>query len=230
MVLLLEIPRQKRRLFELLCNTALNSPDEDPETSKEFKLKFCRSPVEILSTDLGRVSGIKFEINNLIETGDGAVRAERCGKMEILNCGLIFRSIGYRSVAIDNDIPFDDKNGVVSCESNDGHVAGLPGVYCCGWVRTGPTGVILSTLNEGRETAKVVVKDLNEGKFPGITMGNKGFPTITTLLKSRGINPVSFAQWERIDTHEQELGSSRRKPREKIVDTETLLSLAHEIV
>jgi hypothetical protein len=30
-------------------------------------------------------------------------------------------------------------------------------------VRTGPTGVILSTLNEGRETAKVVAKDLNEG-------------------------------------------------------------------
>ena len=40
----------------------------------------------------------------------------------------VFRSIGYRSVAIDNDIPFDDKNGVVSCESNDGHVAGLPGI------------------------------------------------------------------------------------------------------
>jgi hypothetical protein len=40
----------------------------------------------------------------------------------------IFRSIGYRSVAIDNDIPFDDKNGVVSCESNDGHVTGLPGI------------------------------------------------------------------------------------------------------
>ena len=30
-------------------------------------------------------------------------------------------------------------------------------------MRTGPTGVILSTLNEGRETAKMVVKDLNEG-------------------------------------------------------------------
>jgi hypothetical protein len=26
------------------------------------------------------------------------------------------------------------------------------------------------------------------GKFPGITMENKGFPTITTLLKSRGIS------------------------------------------
>ena len=35
----------------------------------------------------------------------------------------VFRSIGYRSVAIDNDIPFGDKNGVVLCEFNDGHVA-----------------------------------------------------------------------------------------------------------
>ena len=49
-------------------------------------------------------------------------------------------------------------------ESNaDSNVYILTGVYCCGWVRTGPTGVILSTLNAGRETAKVVAKDLNEG-------------------------------------------------------------------
>lgn len=40
----------------------------------------------------------------------------------------VFRSIGYRSVAIDNDIPFDEKKGVISCESKDGHVAGLPGI------------------------------------------------------------------------------------------------------
>ena len=40
----------------------------------------------------------------------------------------VFRSIGYRSIAIDDGIPFDDKNGVVSCESNDGHVTGLPGI------------------------------------------------------------------------------------------------------
>ena len=224
-----EIPRQKQRLFELLYKTALNTPKQDDQTLKQFKLKFCRSPVEILSTDSGRVSGIKFEINNLIEAADGTVRAEGSGKMDVLNCGLVFRSIGYRSIAIDDNIPFDDKNGVVSCESNDGHVTGLPGVYCCGWVRTGPTGVILSTLNEGRETAKVVVKDLNEGNVPDIGMANKGFPAIASLLKSRGINPVSFAQWERIDKCEQKFGASRGKPREKIVDVEKLLSLAEQI-
>jgi hypothetical protein len=30
------------------------------------------------------------------------------------------------------------------------------------------------------------------GKFPDITMENKGFPTITTLLKSRGISKYFF--------------------------------------
>ena len=49
------------------------------------------------------------------------------------------------------------------------------------------------------------------------------------FLSALGIKPVSFTQWEHIDTHEQELGTSRGKPREKIVDSETLLSLAHEI-
>ena len=46
-----------------------NTSSEESNTAKEFKLRFCRSPVEILSTDSGRVSGIKFEINNLIEVG-----------------------------------------------------------------------------------------------------------------------------------------------------------------
>ncbi|XP_028415890.1 NADPH:adrenodoxin oxidoreductase, mitochondrial-like [Dendronephthya gigantea] len=225
-----EIPRQKKRLFELLCNTALNTSQPDDtmsETTKEFKLLFRRSPVEIMSSDSGRVSGIKFEINNLKEMPDGTVKANGSGKIETLNCGLIFRSIGYRSVVIDDEIPFD--GGVVSCESNDGHVSGLPGVYCCGWVRTGPTGVILSTLNEGRATAKIVVSDLKQGKFPRITEKDKGFFAVNHLLESRGIKPVSFKQWERIDKHEQELGLQTGKPREKIVENRTLLNLAHEV-
>ena len=44
-----------------------------------------------------------------------------------------------------------------------------------------------------------------------------------------GVKPVSFTQWEHIDEREQQMGSNNEKPREKIVDTETLLSLAHEI-
>ena len=44
-----------------------------------------------------------------------------------------------------------------------------------------------------------------------------------------GVKPVSFTQWEHIDKREQQMGSNNEKPREKIVDTETLLNLAHEI-
>ena len=44
-----------------------------------------------------------------------------------------------------------------------------------------------------------------------------------------GVKPVSFTQWEHIDKREQQIGSNNEKPREKIVDTETLLNLAHEI-
>ena len=58
-------------------------------------------------------------------------------------------TIGFNEETIESDA---DNNAYI-----------LTGIYCCGWVRTGPTGVILSTVNEGRETAKVVVKDLNEG-------------------------------------------------------------------
>ncbi|XP_046855443.1 NADPH:adrenodoxin oxidoreductase, mitochondrial-like isoform X2 [Xenia sp. Carnegie-2017] len=204
-----EVPRQKRRLLELLCKTALNPPEHETcSFTKEFKLKFCRSPVEILRSEMGNVSGIKFEVNNLIE---------------------IFRSIGYRSTTIDDDLPFDNERGVISCETNNGHVTGMPGIYCCGWARTGPSGVILATLNEGRETAKIVVDDINKGNVPDIRTENKGFLAISAILESRGIKPVFFEQWERIDACEQLLGSGRGKPREKITDTEYLLELAHGV-
>src|ERR687895_20925 len=63
--------------------------------------------------------------------------------VEILGCGLVFRSIGYRGRPL-GDIPFDPARGLIR---NDGgrvcDEAGRPltGEYVVGWIKRGPSGV-----------------------------------------------------------------------------------------
>ena len=40
------------------------------------------------------------------------------------------------------------------------HISGL---YCSGWVKTGPVGVILTTMNKAFETAEFIIEDFTQG-------------------------------------------------------------------
>ena len=42
-----------------------------------------------------------------------------------------------------------------------------------------------------------------------------------------GIRPVTFSDWEKIDAVEKSRGESCGKPREKIVDVDEMLNVAH---
>jgi hypothetical protein len=37
------------------------------------------------------------------------------------------------------------------------------GLYCSGWVKTGPVGVILTTMSNAFETAEAIVEDYRQG-------------------------------------------------------------------
>ena len=39
------------------------------------------------------------------------------------------------------------------------------GLYCSGWVKRGPTGVIVNTMNDAFATAYCILKDFNEGTY-----------------------------------------------------------------
>ena len=52
------------------------------------------------------------------------------------------------------------------------------GLYCSGWVKTGPVGVILTTMSSASETTEEIVEDYKQGSiiildvalYPGISM------------------------------------------------------------
>lgn len=60
----------------------------------------------------------------------------------------------------------------------------LLGLYCSGWVKTGPYGVILSTMNGSYETAEKIVEDMKgERRFgrPGVDKER-----VVEILQKRG--------------------------------------------
>lgn len=103
----------------------------------------------------------------------------------------------------------------------------VPGMYCAGWVKRGPTGVIASTLDDAFLTADVLAKDWEDGKeFISPGEGTKaGWDAVSQVIKRRGIRSVSWAEWEKIDAEEVRRGKEKGKAREKINRTAQMLKI-----
>ncbi|XP_054832907.1 NADPH:adrenodoxin oxidoreductase, mitochondrial [Eublepharis macularius] len=222
-----DVPRPRRRLTELMVKTALEEPGEEvagrwASASREWSLKFLRSPLEVLpATDGKRARAIRMAVTRLEGSGETA-KAVPTGEVEDVLCGLILSSIGYRSLPVDPAVPFDSKQGIIP--NSSGRVLGAPGLYCSGWVKRGPVGVIITTMNDSFDTAQSVLEDLQSGALD-VSKAKGGFELVRSVLKSRGICPVSFSDWEKIDAAEMARGKLGGKPREKIVDPQEMLQL-----
>ncbi|XP_025053281.1 NADPH:adrenodoxin oxidoreductase, mitochondrial [Alligator sinensis] len=222
-----DVPRPRKRLTELMIKTALEKPGEKEakiwaSATREWGLKFLRSPLEILPTANGkRARGIRMAVTRLEGSGESAT-AVPTGEVEELECGLILSSIGYRSLPLGPSVPFDPKHGIIP--NHLGRVQGVPGLYCSGWVKRGPTGVIITTMNDSFDTAQSVLEDLQAGML-NVSNTKEGFESVRSILHSRGVHPVSFSDWEKIDAAEVARGQLAGKPREKIVDPQEMLQL-----
>jgi len=60
------------------------------------------------------------------------------------------------------------------------------GVYCSGWIKRGPVGVLATTMNDAFETGKLVVEDLKSGNH--LSSGTPGGrELILDRLKEKGV-------------------------------------------
>ncbi len=142
---------------------------------------------------------------------------ESTGETETLDCGLVLRSIGYKSIQADSGIPFDAKRGIVP---NENGRTELEGLYCAGWVATGPRGVIVDTMTEAHRVADTILGDIGHQKDK---IGREG---LEQMLRERSCDFVDWEGWRKIDSEEIKRGESRGKPREKITSVETMLDIA----
>ncbi|XP_016788378.3 NADPH:adrenodoxin oxidoreductase, mitochondrial isoform X5 [Pan troglodytes] len=185
-----EVPRPRKRLTELLLRTATEKPGPEEaarqaSASRAWGLRFFRSPQQVLpSPDGRRAAGVRLAVTRL-EGVDEATRAVPTGDMEDLPCGLVLSSIGYKSRPVDPSVPFDSKLGVIP--NVEGRVMDVPGLYCSGWVKRGPTGVIATTMTDSFLTGQMLLQDLKAGLLP--SGPRPGYAAIQALLSSRGLGP-----------------------------------------
>lgn len=191
---------------------------------RRIVLRFLRSPVEIQGD--GRVERLVVARNELYRDESGAVRPRDTGERETIECGLVFRSIGYKGVALDG-IPFDDGRGVIPNEG--GRVIDqergepVPGQYAVGWIKRGPSGVIGTNKKDASETVDHLLADLHAGRVPTQAADAAA---VEGWLAERVPEHVTYAGWEAIDRAEQERGKPLGRPRVKFCRIDEMIETA----
>jgi ferredoxin/flavodoxin---NADP+ reductase len=190
--------------------------------ARRLIVRFWLRPVQILGTD--HVTGITLERTRI----DASGAFGGTGMLETLDAQMVLRSVGYQSVPLPG-VPFDPRASVVPNALGrvlrpDG--SPLPGEYVAGWLKRGPTGVIGTNKSDAAETVRCLLEDLaggpGEGDTPLPRAGLLRYPEqpeampvqadaewpLAAVLGGRGVMPVSYAEWLRIETAEADLAKA----------------------
>jgi ferredoxin--NADP+ reductase len=170
------------------------------------------------------VEEVVFARNRLERGDDGSLRAVATDETETIPCGLVLRSVGYRGLPVEG-VPFDERRCVIPHAEGralDAGGAPVPGVYCTGWIKRGPSGVIGTNKKDAVETADALLADLAARRLP-----EPAAPTAEAaeaLVAERRPGAVEYAHWEAIDAHERAQGEPHGRPRVKLCSWDELLS------
>jgi ferredoxin--NADP+ reductase len=188
--------------------------------TRRLTVRFWLRPTEIHGPE--RTSALTLERTRM----DGDGRLIGTGSFETLPVQMVLRSVGYQSVPLPG-VPFDNRSCVVP--NAEGRVLGpdgspLPGEYVAGWLKRGPTGVIGTNKSDAAQTVRSLLADLAGGpgpddvqlprpgllRYPDTELVGPGGErsSFEELLAARGLRPVSYADWQKIETAEQELAAA----------------------
>lgn len=176
----------------------------------EIDFDFFASPVAILGDD--RVEGLRIERTEL----DAELRSRGTGETYDIPASMVITCIGYRTPSIEG-VPYEHGRGRFA--NSEGRI--LPGLYCVGWARRGPTGTIGTNRPDGYELVEKIGKDIGEGG------GKPGREGLDAVLAQRGVDVVTFRDWQKIDEAEIARAINGR-PREKFVSVEDMIAAHRE--
>lgn len=121
----------------------------------------------------------------------------------------------------DRGVLVSDYDGRATAPSATGGFSAVPGMFCSGWVKRGPAGVIANTMEDAFATAAAITSDWNS-KAPFLT-GVGGWDLLKQDPVARGLRTVSWDNWKKIDAAERQRGELKGKEREKFTSTEEML-------
>ena len=97
----------------------------------------------------------------------------------------------------------------------------MPGLYCVGWARRGPTGTIGTNKPDGFLVSEAIAADQPAA---GAKAGRAG---LDALIAERGLDIVTFRGWQKIDLAEIERARAGA-PREKFVRVDEMVAASRE--
>jgi ferredoxin--NADP+ reductase len=200
-------PGQRKSVNHLRAFAAIDDADRT-SAAKEVNFHFFGVPEKIIGND--KVEGLEI---SEVALQDGKLVAT--GKVETLPCDLLVSCIGYRTSPIPG-VPFDQRAGRFA--NDEGRI--LPGMYCVGWARRGPTGTIGTNRPDGFSIVEKIGEDYDNGSLG--TDRREGRAGFDKLAEERGLDIVTFRDWKKIE--EAETRAARDgAPREKFVHVDEMI-------
>lgn len=239
-----KLPRIQKRIAEVLLK---GTKPTLHDAQKSWALDFLKAP-KSMNADNKHLSSITFTKQQFApgaDPFDPSARVVPIDEFITLEASLGFRSVGYKSTALpglsDIGIPFDPKLGIIPNDiygrvisptvgPGDLTAGHIHGIYCAGWVKRGPTGVIASTMQDAFTSADAIASDW-EANVPFLNdrsgdnkITRSGWDGVKQEVR-HGVRPLSWADWRTIDEAEKQRGEGKGKEREKFASVKDMLAV-----
>ena len=180
---------------------------ESIHADKDIRIEFdfFAAPVRIEGD--GKVERVVIERTRLDEN----LKSVATGETYTIPASMVVACIGYQTPPIDG-VPYEHGRGRFA--SDEGRI--LPGLYCVGWARRGPTGTIGTNKPDGFAIVELIAADIGDGG------GKEGRPGLDALLDKRGVQVVKYSDWKKIEEAEAAMARDGA-PREKFVTVEEMI-------
>ncbi|KAG7665183.1 ARH1 [[Candida] subhashii] len=211
------------------------SPKEDKTPkSHTWSLEYLKSPIKFTLNpqDPTLLASTTFVENELVH--DPLIPYVKCkptSKQTELKNELVIVSIGYQGTPLtgfeelgiwfENNKLQNKQGRVLSVESKDNEHNAVfkTGFYTAGWIKTGPKGVIATTMMDSFDTADKMLEDLTNNHALKI----EDERDITQVLNK---DIVHWKNWGKLDAYELEKGKELGKVRYKVCNKQEMLERA----
>ena len=217
-----EAQREEIRNVEIMQEFSEREP---AGKKRKIIMHFLASPVEL--TGDGCVQKMKVVKNELYQTDRGDLRPRATENFDMYEVGLVFRSVGYRGVPLP-DVPFFDSWGTIPNDKGrvlTEHETGDPviGDYTSGWIKRGPSGVVGTNKPCAVETVNLLIEDMQADNL--LDPGDPSADAVVKLLEDRGIQYVTYADWQILNAEELARGEAASRPRVKLTKVAEMLAV-----
>lgn len=200
-----KLGRVEKRRVSLLEKYAEKHQNLQPD-QKKFTLQYLKNPIgfKIKSDEL--LKEMIVSRNKIALKDDGTYTIESAGSFEDIKTDLVILATGYKAEPLSEfeelGIPFS--KGKIP--NKEGKIDGVDNSYCVGWVATGSTGNINSTVMSSSITAETILKDLNSSSEE-----KPGRQAIEKLIAEKHIKPFTWNHWKKVEEEELSLGKKEGK-------------------